>query len=97
MKETSKQMLFWVLIYCGVALTVILIMWACGTAGAPAMASIYSAPAAVVIGFYEWKARGENLMKVKELGLSDSVLKQYIRHKATTNTESTIDDDDIAG
>ena len=46
-------------------LVTVLIRWCMGGAqDAPQMASVFAAPFATVVGFYTWKARTENKLKI---------------------------------
>jgi len=64
----SKKVLFGTLIYCAVMFVVIVIVWAVfDRTDATGLAGIVAAPAAIAIGFYEWKAKAENLKKLEAL------------------------------
>lgn len=65
---TSKKVLFGTLIYCAVMFIAIVVIWAVfDRADATGLAGVIAAPAGVAIGFYEWKARAENLKKLEAL------------------------------
>ncbi len=63
--ETSKKVLGAVLVVCFVYMTAIIIGWFMKIPDAPAMAGVVAGIASVVVGFYEWKARRENELKIK--------------------------------
>lgn len=61
---TSKQVLFSTLIIWAIWVSVIIAVWAIwGREGAGELVAGVTVVAAVVIGFYEWKAKAENLAK----------------------------------
>ena len=62
--ETSKLVLGCVLILCGIFAIAIMFGWCRGLDGAPEMLGIVAGTAGTVIGFYSWKAKAENLIKL---------------------------------
>ena len=64
--ETSKKVLAAVLIVCFAMAGVVLYGWLrYDRTDAAGLAGVILAPAATAIGFYEWKARRENEIKLK--------------------------------
>ena len=62
--STTKRILYGTLIVSGVFLAIIIFAWVIfDRTDAEGLAGVVGAPAAVVIGFYEWKAKAENLAK----------------------------------
>lgn len=62
--STTKKVLYGTLIVCGIFLAIIIAAWVIwDRSDAAGLAGVIAAPAAVVIGFYEWKAKAENLAK----------------------------------
>lgn len=62
---TTKKILYGTLIVCFVFLAVIIAAWVIwDRTDATGIAGVVAAPAAVVIGFYEWKAKAENMVKL---------------------------------
>lgn len=69
---TSKKVLFGTLIYCAVMFVAIVVIWAIfDRTDATGLAGIIAAPAAIAIGFYEWKAKAENLKKLERLSYTE--------------------------
>lgn len=61
---TSKQVLWAVLTFCGLLAVLVMYGWlVLGRDGAPEMLAAIASIAGVVIGFYVWKAKAENLNK----------------------------------
>lgn len=61
---TTKLILFATLIFCGILEIAIIIAWIFfDKCDAASLAGVVAAPASVIIGFYEWKAKAENLAK----------------------------------
>lgn len=61
---TSKIVLFATLIVWAIWITAIIVIWAIwDRSDAAGLAGAVTVVAAVVIGFYEWKAKAENLAK----------------------------------
>ena len=61
---TSKKVLFATLIIWAIWITAIIAVWAIfDRSDAAGLAGAITVVAAVVIGFYEWKAKAENLAK----------------------------------
>lgn len=61
---TTKRILYGTLIVCGIFIAIIIAAWVIwDRTDAAGLAGVISAPAAVVIGFYEWKAKAENMAK----------------------------------
>lgn len=68
---TTKCVLYGTLIICGIFEAAIIAAWILwDRTDAAGLAGVIAAPAAVVIGFYEWKAKAENLIK---MGQSDKI------------------------
>lgn len=60
----TKKVLFGTLIVCGILLVAIVIAWiVLDRSDAAGMAGVVTGLAGIVVGFYEWKARAENLAK----------------------------------
>jgi hypothetical protein len=62
--ETSKKVLKYALVFCAIWGVVVLVGWFSGLEDAPTMAGVPAGVAAIVIGFYEWKAKAENMLKI---------------------------------
>lgn len=61
---TTKLVLMLTLLFCGILEALIVISWILlDKEGAASLAGVVAAPASVVIGFYEWKAKNENISK----------------------------------
>lgn len=61
---TTKRILYGTLIVCGIFIAIIIVAWVIwDRTDAAGLAGVIAAPAAVVIGFYEWKAKAENMAK----------------------------------
>ena len=61
---TTKLVLMLTLLFCGILEALIVVSWIfLDKEGAAALAGVVAAPASVVIGFYEWKAKNENISK----------------------------------
>ena len=76
---TSKKVLFGTLIYSAVMFVVIVIVWAIfDRTDATGLAGIIAAPAAIAIGFYEWKAKAENLKKLEQLSYTEEKAERHI-------------------
>lgn len=66
-KETSKVVLAVVLIVCFVFTGIIIYGWlVLDRTDAAGLAGVILAPAATAIGFYAWKAKAENQIKLKK-------------------------------
>ena len=62
--STTKRILYGTLIVSGVFLAIIILAWVIfDRTDAAGIAGVVCAPAAGVIGVYEWKAKAENLAK----------------------------------
>jgi len=72
-KETSKVVLAVVLIVCFVFTGIVIYGWlAFDRTDAAGLAGVTLAPAATAIGFYAWKAKAENQIKLqKRYGISN--------------------------
>ena len=68
-KEYSKQLVFWVLIFCGFATIAVFIGWYLGKEHAVEMLIPIVSIASVVIIYYANKARAENIEKIKKNGI----------------------------
>ena len=73
--ETSKKVLGGTLIFCGLAAIVILYGWLNGLEGAAEMLGVIAGTAGISLGFYHWKARGENLIKLSREKIDDKLIK----------------------
>ena len=61
---TTKKVLFGTLIVCGILLVTIVVTWILlDRSDAAGLAGVVTGLAGIVVGFYEWKARAENLAK----------------------------------
>ena len=61
---TTKRILYGTLSVCGIFLAIIIAAWVIwDRTDAAGLAGVRAAPASVVIGFYEWKAKAENMAK----------------------------------
>lgn len=61
---TTKRVLLFVLLFCAILEIVIVFSWVfLDRMDAAGLAGVIASPAAVVIGFYEWKAKAENIAK----------------------------------
>lgn len=64
---TTKLILFATLIFCAILELGIVIAWIFfDKCDAASLAGVVAAPASVIIGFYEWKAKAENLSKYNQ-------------------------------
>lgn len=63
--ETSKIALAGVLIFCACWLIACLIGWFVGLSEAYLMAAVPTTVAATSVGFYAWKAKAENVIKIR--------------------------------
>ena len=62
--STTKKVLFGTLIVCGILLVTIVVAWILlARSDAAGLAGVVTGLARIVVGFYEWKARAENLAK----------------------------------
>lgn len=62
---TTKRILYGTLIVCGIFEALIIAAWIfLDRTDAAGLAGVIAGPAAVIIGFYEWKAKAENLVKM---------------------------------
>lgn len=62
--STSKRVLYFTLIICGIFLSVIIVAWVLwDRTDAAGLAGVVMTPATAAIGFYSWKAKAENLAK----------------------------------
>ena len=83
-KETSKVLLLFVCLVSLILISIIIYAWVVfDRTDAAALAGIALAPAVTVIGFYSWKAKNENLLKIREYmrcnNLMDEELLGYIK------------------
>lgn len=62
--ETSKLVLGGVLGFCGVLACFVTVGWFMGLDGAPAMLGVIAGVSGISIGFYSWKAKTENVIKI---------------------------------
>lgn len=61
---TTKIVLFSVLVFCAILELIVVFAWISWEKDdASGMAGVIASQAAIVIGFYEWKAKAENLSK----------------------------------
>lgn len=61
---TSKLILFGTLITCGIFMAIVILAWVIwDRSDAAGLAAAIATIASIVIGFYEWKAKAENLSK----------------------------------
>lgn len=64
-RETSKVVLACVLCFCAVGAVCVLIGWiAFDRADAAALMAAVLSPALTAVGFYAWKAKAENVLKI---------------------------------
>ena len=69
-REPIKKLLPYVCIFCAVLVVIIVLAWAiCDRSDAAALVTAVSSPALVIIGFYCWKAKCENVLKLQKKGL----------------------------
>ena len=73
--ETSKFVLGCTLLFCAVLAVAILAGWYYGLDGAPEMLAIPAGIAGTVIGFYSWKARAENAIKLSKERVNKDIIK----------------------
>lgn len=70
-RETSKTMLMWACVYSFVLVFVVVLAWAIwDRADAAGLAGVVISPAITAIGFYTWKAKTENAVKLKKSGIN---------------------------
>lgn len=96
MKETSKFILFILIIFCIVVCIVILIGWFKNLDGAVDMFKSIIALLIFITSFYSWKARSENIEKIKKKGiLNDAMIMKLIDKNDDVSTIlSTINNSD---
>lgn len=68
-KETMKQIVFWILVFCAISVIVIFVGWYIGLPNPVGMFGIVSGIAMAVVGYYAWKAKAENVQKIKQNGI----------------------------
>jgi len=67
-RETSKTVLAIVLTVCFILAGIVIYGWlALGRDDASGLVGVILAPAATCIGFYSWKAKAENQIKLKKI------------------------------
>lgn len=95
-KETSKFILFILIIFCIVVCIVILIGWFKKLDGAVDMFKSIIALLIFITSFYSWKARSENIEKIKKKGiLNDAMIMKLIDKNDDVSTIlSTINNSD---
>lgn len=64
-----KQIVFWVLIFSGCLSVAVLIGWYFGLPNAIGMFAISAGIGTIAIGYYAWKAKAENIVKIKQNGI----------------------------
>ena len=98
-KETSKKVLLFVLAFSLAGLVACLVGWFIGLPGAAPMAGIFSGLAGAEVGFYSWKAKNENVLKIVKSG--GATMKEAIAlSKSSAITSATVtaydgSDDDL--
>ena len=101
MSETSKLVLFAVVSFCIIASTFVLVGWSFGLQGAEDLFRTIIALLMFVTGFYSWKARAENIEKIKQRGvLRDETINIIAKQGDTTvskQTQSSRSDEDAVG
>lgn len=86
-KETSKILLFWVLLICFLFLLAIVIAWIVfDRTEAAAMAAIFAFPITAVIIWYFNKSKAENLLKIRKTLLEDPTLSKQDRKEIIRET-----------
>ena len=89
-QEYSKQLTFWILIFCGVGIVAVLIGWYLGFPRAVEMLAIFAWVASITVIYYSNKARDENLEKIKKNGvLSKEELSMIIKLKESDSPALT--------
>ena len=89
-KETMKQIVFWILVFCAVAVVAVFIGWYQGLPNPVGMFGIASGIAMSAVGYYAWKARAENIEKIKQNGvLSPEEMALIIQIKENCSTNLT--------
>ena len=83
--ETSKIVLGCTLLFCAVFAVAVLAGWYYGLDGAPEMLAIPASIAGTVIGFYSWKAKNENLIKLGGEKVNKSVMKTILKMEDNEN------------
>ena len=103
-KETMKQIVFWILVFSAVAVIVIFVGWFLGLPNPVGMFAVVSGIPMLSVGYYAWKAKAENVEKIKANGiLSKEEMNLIIQIKegcGTSLTESLsklIPEQDIGG
>ena len=66
-RETSKTVLGSVLIFCGVLVVSVIVGWFMKLENAPEIIATIATVAGAVIAFYLWKAKAENIIKIKRV------------------------------
>ena len=64
-----KQIVFWVLIFSGCLSIAVLIGWYFELPNAIGMFGISAGIGTIAIGYYAWKAKAENIEKIKQNGI----------------------------
>ena len=64
-RETSKTILGSVLIFCGCTIVAVIVGWFMRLENAPEIIATIMTVASAVVGFYLWKAKAENLVKIQ--------------------------------
>jgi hypothetical protein len=87
-KETSKDILYKTLIVCAILSTLCFIGWFKEIDGAPEMLQIVAGVALLELGYYSWKARSENIEKIKKRGiLSEETMNILASQDGNKNSE----------
>lgn len=69
-KTTSKRLLLYVCLFCFTLLIFIVAAWIIwDRSDAAGLAGVVISPAVTAIGFYCWKAKAENVLKLQKQGL----------------------------
>lgn len=77
-EETSKLVLFSLIIFCITSANIVLIGWLKGKGSAEILFMWIILLLIFITSFYTWKAKGENIEKIKKRGvLSDNAIDTY--------------------
>lgn len=78
-RETSKTILGSVLIFCGALIVAVVVGWFMKLPDAPEIIATFATIGSVVVGFYLWKAKAENIVKIQRGAvLTDEQIKKLL-------------------
>ena len=75
-----KQIVFWILVFCAITIVAIFVGWYVGLPNCVGMFSVTAGIAMLAVGYYAWKAKAENVEKIKKNAvLSDDEMAMIIQ------------------